>query len=107
MINGVDLLFAVIGLIGIFLLWYFGEKYADWMEWNHRRRRQRIRTRMRVYEEFERDQYLRSLRWQFRLHFFTNTMSNIAVATRRATKAMEDFNRQFRDFNTSRQKHPV
>jgi len=104
MINGIDLLFAVIALTGIFLLWYFGERYADWMEWNHRRRGQRMRTRMRVYEELEREAYLAHLRLIFRLNFFTNTMNNIGIAARNAAKSMENFNRQL---GKSRIKHTL
>jgi hypothetical protein len=104
MINGIDLLFAIISLILLFGIWYFGELYADWSEWNHRRRRQRTRARMRVYEEFEREEYLTGLRWTFRLQTFSRIMNDIGAAARRAAEAFESFNRQLGD---SQQKHSI
>lgn len=107
MINGVDLLFAVIALVGIFLLWHFGERYADWMEWNHRRRRQRMRTRMRVADELEMEEYIHTLRLTFRLNSFGKAMIGISDAVREASKAFEKFNRQFAEFAGSQEKRTV
>lgn len=94
MINGIDVLFVVIALILLFVVWHFGEKYAEWSEWDHQRRRQRIRTRMCVSEELEMESYLDGLRLMLRLRKFSNAMMEITGTICEMTKAFDNFGRQ-------------
>ena len=63
------------------------------MEWNHRRRRQRVRARMRVADELEMEAYRKHLRFILQVNGFTRAMIGISDAAREATKSFESFNR--------------
>lgn len=78
MINGIDLLFAVIGLILLFLFVEGWNRYSDWSEWDSDRRRERKQYRYEFQESFVEAEYRSYLRTQGAIVFATGRMDHIS-----------------------------
>lgn len=62
MINGIDLLFVVIGFVLLLIFVEGWNRYKNWSEWDRNRRRQRQNYRHEFKESFVEEEYRSYLR---------------------------------------------
>lgn len=95
MINGIDVLFVVIGLVLLFVIVEMWVRYSAWLEWDRNRRRQRRHDSIRFKYNFEEDEYRRHLRRVFNTKILTYSFSHMTVAANRASESLREFNKIF------------
>ena len=88
--NGVDLLFVVIGFILLFLFVQGLDRYKDWVNWDRDRRRQRQHYRHEFKESFVEAEYRSYLR--------TLISPGLISAMYKLTHAFEKFNQALRGY---------
>lgn len=88
MINGVDLLYAIVTLVLLWIIWVFSTHYHNWAVWNQERRWQRKRFRTEQNELFEEDEYRAYLR-----HLISD--DGLIAVIHRATRAFQRLTESF------------
>ena len=92
MINGIDLLFIIIGFVLLFLLVEGWDRYRNWSEWDRDRRRQRR------YRRFELRDNLDERIYRSYLHRLAIILQ-ITCSTSKFNDAMRDMSKSFEEFN--------
>lgn len=95
MINGVDMLIAVILLILIFLLIEGWDRYSYWSEWDRDRRRKRQRFLYEFQDYRDEIAYREHLRLIFKVKIITNAFNSLTISANRASDSFKEFNKMF------------
>ena len=85
MINGIDLLFVLIGFILLLLLVEGWDRYMYWSRWNRDRRRERKCSRYELQDSFSEEEY----RVELRMLLSDNVFSAVHKMTRSFDKWIE------------------
>jgi hypothetical protein len=96
-IDGIDLLFVLIGFILLLLAVEVWDRYHDWFEWDRDRRRQRKYRRYEIQDNFAEKQYRGHLRLLFRLGVLTTAFYYMTDTTNHTLST-------FRTYTTTIQK---
>lgn len=91
--NGIDLLFVIVGLILLLVIWEVMTYYLDWSEWNQNRRRDRQLERYELEDDISEREYRRDLRFIFSISCLTNTFSEFVKAMKKVGDSMNKFNK--------------
>jgi hypothetical protein len=94
MINGIDLLFVVIGLVMLFLVWHYGSKYNKWSEWDNNRRHARKLARFDRQFKMEEEKYRKQLRLLLPIFLLTVNFTKFGEAIKKASKSIDEFGRK-------------